>query len=162
MKQKTIILPLLIAVFLAVSCSGSDEESEGTANTSNSSEVVENSIETPASDTTTVEEAVGYIHELYNKRNLETLYDMATTNMKQQIGKDQFVQFLTRLRSTLGEVHSYQITNRTGEEGDELVVVSMDVEYENDSGTEQWSLNLSGEHIQWSEFNYDAPSLYEN
>lgn len=162
MKQKILILPLLILIFLAVNCSGTDEEREETANTSNSSGVVENSFETPASDTTTVEEAVAYIHELYNKRNLEALYDMATNGMKQQIEKDQFVQFLTRLRSTLGTVNSSQVTNRTGEEGDELVAVTMDVKYENDSGTEQWTLNLSGERIQWSEFNYDAPSLYEN
>ena len=98
------------------------------------------------------------IHKLFNQQEFEKLYQQASKSAQNNFEKKQFLSFVEYLRSTLGKVQNAEITNQMETESGQTAVI-LNVEYENDSGTERWILEKVGGQWYWTEFNYNAESI---
>lgn len=140
MRYLSSIIVVIFSV-LIIACNSSDESQK-----------------TITTDFSSLESAVESIHALFNQQQFEVLYSHATTEAQNKFPKKQFMSFIGYLRETLGEVEKAEITNKLEMDNRQTAVV-LDVEYENDSGTERWVLRHVEEEWRWTEFNYNAPSL---
>lgn len=161
-KPANIALTALFAASFIVlaSCNGTNNEDTSSEPTAAAKSTDAQSTDAySGDDTTSAKAAVERIHTLYNERDLGALYAMATERMRQRITKKDFLGFMKRARNTLGAVRSSNVIeqNALGQGGMQQVVVK--VKYENDIGTEQWTLHLGDDEVQWSQFNFDAPAL---
>lgn len=105
-----------------------------------------------------VDSALTNIHAFYNRQEFKALYDQASKSAQEQFEKEQFITFISGIRDKLGKIKNANIQDQKGsEEAGRRVIV--DVEYENDSGTERWTLVNYNDRWRWDQFNYNAPSL---
>ena len=111
-----------------------------------------------ATDFSSIGSTVEGIHTLFNQQEFETLYQQATSSAQNSFEEKQFLDFANHLRSTLGKVQNAEIANQM-ETGSGQTAVILDVEYQNDSGTERWILEQVDGQWHWTEFNYNAQSL---
>jgi hypothetical protein len=104
------------------------------------------------------ESTVQSIHKLFNQQEFEILYQQASKSAQNSFEKKQFLSFVEYLRRTLGEVQNAEIANEMETESGQTAVI-LNVEYQNDRGTERWILEKVGGQWHWTEFNYNAESI---
>lgn len=142
MKNLYAILFVLLSLFLVGCNSQSDSQS------------------TVSTDFSSLESSVQSIHKLFNQQEFEVLYQQATNSAQNSFEEKQFMSFVEHLRETLGEVQGAEIANQMKTNSGQTAVV-VDVDYENDSGTERWVLEQVEGEWRWSEFNYNAETLMQ-
>ena len=140
MTKSVSVITLIVSLFV-ISCNSPDDSDSAVS-----------------TDFSSIKSTVESIHTLFNQQDFERLYQQATDSAQNNFERKQFESFIKYLRDTLGKVENAEIANQMETDSGETAVI-IDVDYENDSGTERWILNQIDGQWHWTEFNYNAESL---
>lgn len=154
-----LLTSFLILTFMFIGCSGNDNGSSSDGNASGDQKVMNENNSNENYEKEDVRKAIANIHGLYNKEEYKQLYGMATQSMKEKLNEAQFTELLGNMRDKLGKVKSANITDMSNHAESGRVIVELDVDYQNDSGSEKWTLIMGKGDLEWGSFNYNAPSL---
>ena len=105
--------------------------------------------------------AVSAFHDNYNSEDYQALYESAAEEVHQGIEREQFLQVTQTIRRKLGAVRSSEVAGwrTTMRVGRKEVSLSLDVEYENGSGTEDYVWIITDNDASWTKYNVSSPLL---
>ena len=150
---------LLFATLLLTGCSGDQSGQSSAGNNSEETSAEKKEASSSSYGKKEVRKVIANIHGLYNREEYKQLYGRTTQSMKEKLSEQQFTELVSDIREKLGKVKTATISDLSNHAESGRVIVKLEVEYQNDSGSEKWTLVMGGESVQWAGFDYNAASL---
>ena len=150
---------LLFATLLLTGCSGGQNGQSSAGENSGQTSAEKKEASGSSYGKEEVRKVIANIHGLYNRKNYKQLYGRTTQSMKEKLSEQQFTELVSDIRGKLGKVKTANISDLSNHTESGRVIVKLDVDYQNDSGSEKWTLVMGGENVKWAGFDYNAPSL---